>query len=106
MVSAEFDSRGDSTSRHSTTRAQESRSKAAHRSSWILGLIPSPLQFAVFDCPQFFRLNQRGQIFDFPNVLGKSGLHGWRNPQRLVDTAEIVVHEMQGDVVGVILDLL
>jgi hypothetical protein len=49
---------------------------------------------------------QASQLLNLPNVIRKPSLHGWRNPQRLMDMAEIVVHEMQRYVVGVILDLL
>ena len=39
-------------------------------------------------------------------MIGQPSLHGWCNPQCLVDAAVVVVHEVQRDVVGVILRLL
>jgi len=39
-------------------------------------------------------------------VIGYASFHGWRRAERLVDTGEIVVHEVQGDRMGVVLHLL
>lgn len=43
------------------------------------------------------------QFLKLPNMIGQPGLHGWRNSQRPVNPAVVVVHEVQRDVVGVIL---
>lgn len=39
-------------------------------------------------------------------MIAQSTLHGWRHPKCLVDANEVAVHEMKGDGVGVIVDLL
>lgn len=39
-------------------------------------------------------------------MVRNARFHGWRNPQRLVDSPEVVVHEMQRNRVNMILDFL
>ena len=39
-------------------------------------------------------------------MVGHSGRHRWRSPQRLMVPGEVVVHVMQADRMGQILDLL
>ena len=39
--------------------------------------------------------HQRSDFFQRPHVVGNPGLHGWCHAQRLVDAAEVVVHEVQ-----------
>ena len=39
-------------------------------------------------------------------MVGKPCLHGWRNPQSLVNPAEIVVHEVDRNHVGMVRHLL
>jgi len=44
-------------------------------------------------------------ILQIPNVVGKSGLHGRSNPQRLVNPAEVVMHEIDRQRVRVVFHL-
>jgi len=46
--------------------------------------------------------DQPYQFLNLPNMIGQPGLHGWCNPQSLVNPAVVVMHEVQGDVVGVV----
>lgn len=39
-------------------------------------------------------------------MIGHSGLHRWGNPQRLVNAAEIVAHEVQRNRVRVVINFL
>ena len=39
-------------------------------------------------------------------MIGESRFHRWRHPQRLVNAAEVVVHEVQRNRVTVVLQLL
>jgi hypothetical protein len=50
--------------------------------------------------------NHRGPRFNAPNVVRNPGLHGWGDSQGLVNPAEIVILEVNGDRVRVIFDLL
>jgi hypothetical protein len=47
-------------------------------------------------------MDQLHQFFQFPNMIGQSRLHGWRDTECLVNPAVVVVHEMQRDIMGVI----
>ena len=51
-------------------------------------------------------VDQPHQFLNLPNMIGQPGLHGRCDPQCLMDPAVIVVHEVQRDIVGVILRLL
>lgn len=50
--------------------------------------------------------NERRDFLQRPYVIRDARLHGRRHAQRLVDAAEIIVHEMQRHRVRVVLDLL
>lgn len=66
---------------------------------------PTPLLIG----PALLRLFLGDQVDDFikaPDVVCDPRLHGRRDPERPVDAAEIVVHEVQADRVHVVLDLL
>jgi predicted methyltransferase len=39
-------------------------------------------------------------------MIAESSFHRWRNPQRLVNPAEVVMHEIQRNHVAVVLQLL
>jgi hypothetical protein len=49
---------------------------------------------------------QAHQLFNLPNMIGKTSGHSWRDPQRLVNPAEVVVNKVQGNRVLVVLDFL
>ena len=48
---------------------------------------------------------QRSYFFQGPNVIRHANRHGRRNPQRLMDAAKLVVHEVQRHGVRMVLDL-
>src|SRR5580704_4819857 len=50
--------------------------------------------------------NEIDNLFDAPNMVCDSRFHSWGYPQCLMDTAKIVMHEVQCDSGLVILDLL
>jgi hypothetical protein len=45
-------------------------------------------------------------LFNIPNVICNSRFHRWRNAQRLVNTAKVVVHEIQRQCRDVVLNFL
>src|SRR4051812_29573284 len=49
---------------------------------------------------------QRDQFLDFPDMIGDARFHRGRNAKRLVDATEVVVHEVQRDVVCVVLRIV
>lgn len=46
---------------------------------------------------KFQRFEKSNQFGQRPNVVGQAGVHRGRDAERLMDAAEIVVHEMQRD---------
>ena len=46
---------------------------------------------------------KRNQFIHGPDVIGNTGLHCWRNPQGLMDAAEVVMHKVESYGVCVIL---
>ena len=48
---------------------------------------------------------QRNEFLDFPDVIGRPGFHRGRDAQRLVNPAEVVVHEVERHVVREVLGL-
>ena len=51
-------------------------------------------------------IDQLHQFLDLPYMIGQPGLHGWCDPMCLMNPTVVVVHEVQRDVMGVILRLL
>ena len=51
-------------------------------------------------------LQQVNNFSDLPNVAGNSGFHRWRNPERLVNPAEVIVHKVEGNGVFEVIDFL
>ena len=51
-------------------------------------------------------IRYKHQFFDAPNVIRDTGFHGRSDTQRLVDSTEIVMHEVQRHCPTVLLDLL
>ena len=51
-------------------------------------------------------LQQIDNLSDSPNVVGDPGLHRRRNPERLVNPAEIIMHEVKGNGVLEVIDFL
>lgn len=51
-------------------------------------------------------IQQLRQILDIPKMLGDARGHRWRDLERLMDAAEIVIHEVQRNRRFVVLDLL
>ena len=45
---------------------------------------------------RFFHFDKRHYIGHFPKAIRDARRHRWRNPQRLMDAAEVVVDEVQG----------
>ncbi len=56
--------------------------------------------------PTFALVEQRDHVSDVPQLVGNARGHSGGNPQRAVDTHEVVIHEVQRDGMPVILDLL
>jgi hypothetical protein len=52
------------------------------------------------------RFHQAHQLLNIPDVIGETRLHGGCYPQRFVNPAEIVIHEMQGNSSFMVGDLL
>src|SRR5690242_9517996 len=51
-------------------------------------------------------LDHSHKFCDFPQPIRYASRHRWRDPKRLVNAAEIVVHKVQRDSPSMILDLL
>lgn len=51
-------------------------------------------------------IHYRHQLFDAPNVVGDTSFHGGCDTECLVDSTEIVVHEVERHGPTVVLDLL
>jgi hypothetical protein len=51
-------------------------------------------------------IDQSHDFFHFPSVVGQARFHRRGDAERLVDASEVVVHEVEGDRVLVVLDLL
>src|SRR5438270_287922 len=51
-------------------------------------------------------VGDRFQFFNRPNVVSQSGFHCRSNSQRFVNPAKVVMHEMQGDRMTMVLNLL
>ena len=49
---------------------------------------------------------QPNDLLDTPNVIADSGFHRRRDPERLVNPREVVIHEVQGHCVPQVVDLL
>jgi hypothetical protein len=49
-----------------------------------------------YDTPPFCRacIQQPDKVLQTPNVIGESSLHRWRDAQRLMHTARVVVNEV------------
>lgn len=56
--------------------------------------------------PRFRRLDQRDDIADLPKPIGNLGRHRRTHPKLGVNADEVVIHHVQRDRVGVVLDLL
>jgi hypothetical protein len=54
----------------------------------------------------FFRLDQRNDVRNLPKLVSDANGHCRGHAQRSVNAYKIVIHEMQGNRVGVGLDLL
>lgn len=76
----------------------ESTVNAAAALSTLKAILPKPF---FLGCVQ-----QLDQFLNRPRMLLESGFHPWRDAQRLMNPAEVVVHEVQGDGVRVVLRLL
>jgi len=51
-------------------------------------------------------IRKRSNFLKAPNVVRETSFHRWRNAQRLVNTAEVVVHEVKRHRMAQVLDLL
>src|SRR5450432_725980 len=65
---------------------------------------PQGLTVSFLSC-FFLSSHQANQFFDIPNMIRQSRFHGRRNSERLVYSAKVIVHEMQGHGMTVILNL-
>ena len=54
----------------------------------------------------FLRFDQRGDIPDLPKAISNASGHRRSDAQRLMDADEVVIHHVQRNRVGVVLDLL
>jgi len=50
-------------------------------------------------------IEQGRQFLNLPNMIGQPRLPGWRNAERLVNPAVVVVHEVNGNHRLVVLNL-
>jgi hypothetical protein len=55
-----------------------------------------PLHRAILNRLAFLRRQKSSQFFNLPNIIGEAHCHRWRHPERLVNTAEVLLHEVNG----------
>jgi hypothetical protein len=70
------------------------------------GVLPHDKLIFRLEVSQFPLLKHRDDIGHFPKLLRNASGHCWGNPERLMDTDEIVVHRVKRNSSSVVLNFL